>query len=151
MVEHHYRFDVFTAAIDFQVEELNNRFKDEAVELFKLSCALEPKENFKLLNVDHVYRFAEKFYYLDFDSQDLHYLKMQLDHYKLDVTSHERFQNLSTISELCRRLIQTNKLIRLVLTLPISTATMERAFSAMKLVKTALRNKMEAEFSEIQR
>ncbi|XP_075483719.1 uncharacterized protein LOC142523872 [Primulina tabacum] len=43
-VEHHYRFDVFTAAIDFQVEELNNRFKDEAVELLKLSCALEPKE-----------------------------------------------------------------------------------------------------------
>ncbi|XP_073057656.1 uncharacterized protein [Primulina eburnea] len=154
-VEHHYRFDVFTAAIDFQVEELNNRFKDEAVELLKLSCALEPKENFKLFNVDHIYRLAEKFYYLDFDSQDLHHLRMQLDHYKLDVAGHERFQNLSTISELCRRLVETNKsgiydlihrLIRLVLTLPVSTSTTERAFSAMKLVKTALRNKMEAEF-----
>ncbi|XP_075487929.1 uncharacterized protein LOC142527100 [Primulina tabacum] len=107
-VEHHYRFDIFTAAIDIQVEELNNRFKDEAVELLKLNCALEPKENFKLLNVDHVYRFAEKFYYLDFDSQDLHYLRIQLDHYKLDDAGHERFQNLSTISELCRRLMQTN-------------------------------------------
>ncbi|XP_073300482.1 uncharacterized protein [Primulina huaijiensis] len=42
-IEHNYRFDVFTAAIDFQVEDLNNRFKDEAVELLKLSCALEPK------------------------------------------------------------------------------------------------------------
>ncbi|XP_073312161.1 uncharacterized protein [Primulina huaijiensis] len=154
-VEHHYRFDVFTAAIDFQVEELNNRFKDEAVELLKLSCALEPKENFKLLNVDHIYRLAEKFYYLDFDSQDLHHLRIQLDHYKLDVAGHERFQNLSTIYELCRRLFETNKsgtydlidrLIRLVLTLPVSTSTTERAFSAMKLVKTALRNKMEAEF-----
>ncbi|XP_042386885.1 zinc finger MYM-type protein 1-like [Zingiber officinale] len=50
-VEHHYQFDVFTAAIDFQVEELNSRFKDEAVELLKLSCALEPKENFKLFNI----------------------------------------------------------------------------------------------------
>ncbi|XP_075504412.1 uncharacterized protein LOC142541843 [Primulina tabacum] len=82
-VEHHYRFDVFTAAIDFQVEDLNNIFKDESVELLKLSCALEPKEKFKLLNVDHIYRLAEKFYYLDFDSQDLHHLIMQLDHYKL--------------------------------------------------------------------
>ncbi|XP_073271512.1 uncharacterized protein [Primulina huaijiensis] len=154
-VEHHYRFDVFTAAIDFQIEELNNRFKDEAVELIKLSCALEPKEKFKLLNVDHIYRHAEKFYYLDFDSQDLHHLRMQLDHYKLDVAGHERFQNLSTIFELCRRLFETNKsgtydlidrLIRLILTLFVSTSTMERAFSAMKLVKKALRNKMEAEF-----
>ncbi|CAL9019982.1 unnamed protein product [Prunus brigantina] len=39
-----------------------------------------------------------------------------------------------------------DRLIRLVLTLPVSTATTERAFSAMKLVKTALRNKMKNEF-----
>ncbi|XP_073017744.1 uncharacterized protein [Primulina eburnea] len=90
------------------VEELN-RFKDEAVELLKLSCALEPKENFKILNVYHIYQLAEKFYYLDFDSQYLHHLRMQLDHYKLDVAGHERFQNILTISKLCRRLIETNK------------------------------------------
>ena len=33
-----------------------------------------------------------------------------------------------------------------MLTLPISTATTERAFSAMKLLKTRLRNRMEDEF-----
>ena len=62
---------------------------------------------------------------------------------------------MSTISELCRGLVKTNKsqhyylidrLVRLVLTLPVTTATTERAFSAMKHVKTALRNKMEDEF-----
>ena len=37
-------------------------------------------------------------------------------------------------------------MIRLVLTLPVSTATTERAFSAMKLVKTVLRNKMDNEY-----
>ena len=37
-------------------------------------------------------------------------------------------------------------LIRLVLTLPVSTATTERAFSAMKLLKTRLCNRMEDEF-----
>ncbi|XP_052310914.1 uncharacterized protein LOC112327991 [Populus trichocarpa] len=37
-------------------------------------------------------------------------------------------------------------LIRLVLTLPVSTATTERTFLAMKHVKTVLRNKIEEEF-----
>jgi hypothetical protein len=62
---------------------------------------------------------------------------------------------MSTISELCRGLAETNKsqyyhlidrLIRFVLTLPVSTVTTERIFSAMKHVKTVLRNKMKEEF-----
>ena len=36
--------------------------------------------------------------------------------------------------------------VRLVLTLPVSTAITERAFSAMKVVKTNLRNKVENDF-----
>jgi hypothetical protein len=32
------------------------------------------------------------------------------------------------------------------LTLPVSTATTERAFSAMKIIKTRLRNKIEDDF-----
>ena len=39
-----------------------------------------------------------------------------------------------------------DRLIRLVLTLPVSTATTERAFSAMKLLKTRLQNKMKDDF-----
>ena len=38
------------------------------------------------------------------------------------------------------------RMVRLVLTLPVSIATTERAFSAMKVVKTNLRNKMENDF-----
>jgi len=37
-------------------------------------------------------------------------------------------------------------LIRLILTLPVSTATTERAFSTMKIVKTRLRNRIEDDF-----
>ena len=37
-------------------------------------------------------------------------------------------------------------MVRLVLTIPIYTATTERAFSVMKVVKTNLRNKMENDF-----
>ena len=38
-----------------------------------------------------------------------------------------------------------DRLIHLVLTLPVSTATTKRAFSTMKLLKTRLRNRMEDE------
>jgi hypothetical protein len=71
------------------------------------------------------------------------------------VLNHPKLKNLSSTAELCRGLIETGKseiyylidrLIRLILTLPVSTATTERAFSAMKIVKTRLRNKMEDEF-----
>jgi len=60
-----------------------------------------------------------------------------------------------TISELCRGLAETNKsqhyhlidrLIRLVLTLPVSTTTTKWTFSAMKHVKIVLRNKIKNEF-----
>ena len=78
-----------------------------------------------------------------------------MQHYEFDVIKHLDFQNMSTISELCRALKISGKskiyflidrLIRLVLTLSVSTATTERAFSAMKLLKTRLRNSMEDEF-----
>ncbi|KAJ6830443.1 zinc finger MYM-type protein 1-like [Iris pallida] len=85
----------------------------------------------------------------------MHYLRSQLEHYEVDVLNHTKFQNMTTITELCRGLAETNKaqsynlidrLIRLVLTLPVSTTTTERAFSAMKHVKSALRSKMDEEF-----
>ena len=39
-----------------------------------------------------------------------------------------------------------DKLIRLILTFLVSTATTERVFSAMKIVKTRLRNRMDDDF-----
>ena len=37
-------------------------------------------------------------------------------------------------------------MIRLILTLPVSTTTTERVISAIKIVKTRLRNRMEDDF-----
>jgi len=39
-----------------------------------------------------------------------------------------------------------DRLIRLILTLPVSTTTIKRAFSAMKIVKISLRNRIENDF-----
>jgi hypothetical protein len=78
-----------------------------------------------------------------------------LQHYELDVPNHPKLKNMSSIADLCQGLVEIekstiylliDKLIRLILTLPVSTATTARAFSAMKIVKTRLRNRMEDDF-----
>ncbi|QHN82620.1 Zinc finger MYM-type protein [Arachis hypogaea] len=152
-VEHHYRIDVFLATIDSQIQELNSRFNEQTIELLTLSCALDPKDNFKSFNIEEISKLAEKFYPLDFPSNELNILKSQLQHYQHDIPNH--LKGIGTLSELCNKLQETGKsrtyhmvdrLIRLVLTLPVSTATTERAFSAMKIVKTRLRSKMADEF-----
>ncbi|XP_059664130.1 uncharacterized protein LOC132309886 [Cornus florida] len=140
-LEHHYRIDIFYGTIDSQLQELNNRFSEKAMKLVTLSSALDPRD--------------DKFYPQDFTDQERIMLTFQLQHYEVEMPVHLYLKNMSTISELCRGLVETKKskiyflidrLIRLVLTLPVSTATIERAFSTMKLVKTQLRNMMEDEF-----
>ncbi|XP_025661863.1 uncharacterized protein [Arachis hypogaea] len=49
-VEHHYRVDIFTSVIDFQLKELNSRFSEQATELLILSTSLDPKDAFKLFS-----------------------------------------------------------------------------------------------------
>ncbi|XP_022859153.1 uncharacterized protein LOC111379942 [Olea europaea var. sylvestris] len=153
-VEHHYHFDIFNAAIDFLMMELDTRFNETSLELLSLSAALDPKDSFESFNIDNICKLAEKFYPEDFSQQDIYCLKVELQHYQNDVISEPRFQ-VPTLSDLCRELVASRrsesyvvltKLICLVLTLPVSTATVERAFSAMKHVKTEIRNKMDDGF-----
>ncbi|GFY99215.1 hypothetical protein Acr_13g0006160 [Actinidia rufa] len=74
-MDHYYRVDIFNAVIDFQLGELNNRFSEGAIELLILSSALEPKDDFKSLDIDKICTLAEKFYPGDFTNQDMHYLR----------------------------------------------------------------------------
>ena len=61
------------------------------------------------------------------------------------------FLELQGVSELAEKLVSTRKhetyplvylLVKLVLTLPIATATVERSFSAIKYIKNELCNRM---------
>ncbi|KAL9691562.1 hypothetical protein QQ045_011986 [Rhodiola kirilowii] len=69
-VEHYYRVDIFYTVIDSQLQELNNRFNDDSVELIILSSALDPKELRTTLRVDDICKLVEKFYPLDFDEDE---------------------------------------------------------------------------------
>nr|XP_043609826.1 uncharacterized protein LOC122581642 [Erigeron canadensis] len=87
----------------------------------------------------------------EFPSIELHRLDDQLDLFINDMRTDESFTGLKDIRELCRKLVEVNKhgtfdhvylLIKLVLILPVATASVERAFSAMTYVKNKLRNRM---------
>ncbi|XP_073057195.1 uncharacterized protein [Primulina eburnea] len=151
-VQNHYHFEIFNAVIDFQLMELNERFPESTMELLTLSNALSPVDGFRSFSPCDICSLVDKFYYHDFSQEEREDLMRELDHYKFDVPRHVQFQNLDSLHHLCQTLARTTKsviyplidrLIRLILTLPVSTATTERAFSGMKLIKTPLRNKME--------
>ena len=61
------------------------------------------------------------------------------------------FANLDSIAKLAEKMVDKKKhtshplvyrLLKLALVLPVATATVERCFSKMKLIKTDLRNRM---------
>ncbi|XP_075492569.1 uncharacterized protein LOC142530630 [Primulina tabacum] len=119
IIEHHYHFDVFHAAIDFILMELNTRFiESSSVELLSLMMI------FGSLQRSFIWKLATKFYPGDFTYQEIVALEYEMIQYKLYV-----MQNLkvSTLVELCQQLTENGQsnvyvilaiLIHLVLTLP---------------------------------
>jgi hypothetical protein len=154
-IKQHYRVDIFYASIDSQLQELNRRFSEHAVELLILGSTLDPRAARESFRIDDICQLVNKFYTQDFTDLEKEHLEIELNHYKHNVVQHSSFQALTNIYELCQWLVSTEKsaiyqlvfrVIVLVLTLHVSTATTERAFSAMNIVKTRLRNKIEDEF-----
>ncbi|ESR57087.1 hypothetical protein CICLE_v10024549mg [Citrus x clementina] len=144
-VADHYRVNIFYAAIYCQLQELNSQFNEHAVNLLILSSTLDPCECRKSFRIDDICQLVERFYPADFTDAEKINLKNQLEHYEYGVVQHAEFKNLLTICDLSQWLVSTRKaktfpliykIIVLVLTLPVLTATSERSFSAMRIVKT---------------
>jgi hypothetical protein len=51
IVKYYYRFDIFNAAMDFNLEELNSKFSERTWELLSLSSTLNYKDGFKLFKI----------------------------------------------------------------------------------------------------
>jgi hypothetical protein len=154
-MEHHYHVDIFNTAIDFQLQELDSRFGERTMKLLTLSLTLDLNDGYKSFNINDICTLVSKYYSLDFSDQAKISLKFQLKYFQINMLNHPKLQRLSSTAELCQELTKIGKsymyylidrLIHLVLTLPMSTTTTERVFSAMKIVKIRLRNKMEDKF-----
>ncbi|XP_059306216.1 uncharacterized protein LOC132057608 [Lycium ferocissimum] len=141
-VLHHYQVYVFYQIIDWQRQELNNRFDEVTTDLLLGVSCLNPIDSFS--------HFDNEFHPDDFDKYSMVDLRFQLENYIVDVRDHDkRFSNLKGLCNLSKILVETKKhgtyplvfrLVKFALLLPVATATVERVFSAMKLIKTDLRN-----------
>jgi len=154
-VLHHYRVDVFCKIIDWQIQELNERFDEVTTHLLHGIACLNPINSFSSFDIRKIMRMAE-LYPDDFDEFSMGALENQLASYIIDVRDvDERFSDLHGLCDLSKRLVQTKKhsnyplvfrLVKLALLLPVATASVERAFSAMKFIKNDLRSRMNDEF-----
>jgi hypothetical protein len=111
---------------------------------------LSPDDLFAAFNKDNILRLAQ-FYPNDFSAIQLMTLDNQLETYIIDMRSSEEFATLKGIGQLAEKMVEMKKdityplvysLVTLSLILPVATATVERAFSAMNIVKNRLRNRM---------
>ena len=133
-----------------QLQELNSRFNESSTNLLLCVICLSPSDSFLAFDKEKLVHLAQ-FYPKEFSSLELMILSDQLDSYIIDMLSSIEFSNLLGIGDLAQKMVETKKhvvyplvylLVTLALILPVATATVERVFSAMKIVKTRLRNRM---------
>ncbi|GKC31335.1 zinc finger MYM-type protein 1-like protein, partial [Tanacetum coccineum] len=151
---HHFRVEVFCTIIDLQLQELNNRFNEVNSKLLICMGSLSPLNCFSSFNSKQLITLAE-FYPNEFPRHELSRLSDQLDNYIHDMRKDERFIPLKDVGDLSLKLVELKKhttydlvylLIKLVLILPVATASVERTFSAMTYVKNKLRNSIGDQF-----
>ncbi|CAN6175040.1 unnamed protein product [Urochloa humidicola] len=147
---YHYRAEIFYVVVDKICAEMNHRFGEATTELLMCFSCLDPKNSFSKFDVDRLARLAE-IYDADFCDHDRGIIREQLETYIVHVRRHAAFASCTDIASLATKMVETEKhlafplvykLIELALLVPVSTATVERSFSAMKILKTKLRNKI---------
>ncbi|XP_010555974.1 PREDICTED: uncharacterized protein LOC104825349 [Tarenaya hassleriana] len=140
--------ELFSSIIDLQ--EFNDRFDEINSELLICMATLSLADSFREFNISNLVKLA-RFYPDDFSSLEHVFLQHELRIYIDNLMEDDMFSNLTTIGDLARLMVETKKhlsyplvykLLKLVLILPVATATVERCFSAMNFVKTALRNRI---------
>ncbi|KAK1421859.1 hypothetical protein QVD17_24536 [Tagetes erecta] len=147
---HYFEYDCFNAILDMQIQEFGNRFNEVTSELLICMSSLSPCDNFSGFDIPKLLRLSEM-YPNDFDEHDKRRLRVELATYIDNIKADTRFAKLNGLSSLVKLMVETKKhlsftlvyrLLKLALVLPVATATVERCFSAMKYLKSDLRNRM---------
>jgi len=147
---HHYKVYCLYAILDLQLQEFNYRFNEVNTELLICAAFLRPIDSFSQFDHSKLMRLST-FYPYDFSPGECICLEQQLEIYIDNVQSNDRFVHLKSLEKLARVLVEMRKhmsfplvsrLLKLILILPVATATVERCFSAMKIVKTDRRNRI---------
>jgi hypothetical protein len=146
---HYYQVEIFLVAIDAILTEMNHRFSEISSELLVCMAAFNPRNSFANFDVDKLVRLAE-IYAEDFDIGDLSLLPNQLRQFVNRARRTPDFLGCTELGKVAELMVKTGmsnyklvyRLIELILILPVATASVERIFSAMSIIKTDLRSKM---------
>jgi hypothetical protein len=145
---YHYRVELYYIVIDMQLKELNSRFNEASSKLLLCISCLSLNDLFASFNKEKLLHLTQ-FYSNDFSAFQLVILDNQLETYIFDMRSSDEFATLKEIRQLAKKLVETKNdvvyrlvysLVTLSLILLIATASVERAFSAMNIVKNRLCN-----------
>ncbi|KAG5615920.1 hypothetical protein H5410_015744 [Solanum commersonii] len=140
----HYHVDVFYKITDWKLQKLNDHFNEVTSDLLNGVSFLNPLDSFSSFDVKKIMRMVE-LYLDDFDESSMRALENQLINYIIDVRDIDGwFSNLGGLGELSRKLVETKKhlnyslifvLVKFALLLPAPIATVQRTFSAIKIIK----------------
>ena len=147
---HHFHHGIFNVVLDQILAELNNRFSKRSTQLLRCIACLYPSNSFANFDENKLVELAQ-IYAADFSEYDCVLLRYQIATFVVDVRADEDFLSCNDLGNLAMKMVQSDRhpcypqvyrLIELALILPVATTTIERAFSAMNIVKTELRNRM---------
>ncbi|XP_042441376.1 zinc finger MYM-type protein 1-like [Zingiber officinale] len=134
--------------LDMMVQEMSNRFSESSTKILTCIACLDPKDSFSQFDIGKLLHLAE-LYPKDFSLIDREILEDQLETYIQNVRG--EFSMIEDLGSLAKKMVETGKntifplvyrLIELALVLPVATASVERVFSVMKIIKTDLCNRM---------
>ncbi|CAK8576821.1 unnamed protein product [Lathyrus sativus] len=149
-IKKHYHIDLFYIVVDMKLKEINNHFNETNSRLLICMSCFNPTNLFSSFDKEKLVKFG-KFYPWEFYQTSLLLLDNQLETYIPDMRSSIEFASLNGIGDLSKKLVETRRhvvyllvhqLLKLAVIFPVSTATIKQSFSAMKIVKTRLRNRM---------
>lgn len=143
------RTEIYLPVIDTALSELQRRFSLENTAIFGAICALMPgSETF--LNAEILYPMAShyKCNIADFNVE-LQQMKRMIARKKVDKSmpdlegKADRLVSFADfVSKYHEAFYELNRLIRIAVTLPVTSVEAERSFSCLKLIKTHLRTTM---------
>ncbi|GKE96246.1 zinc finger MYM-type protein 1-like protein [Tanacetum coccineum] len=145
-----FEVECFNTVVDMQIQEFTDRFSKASTELLRNMDCLNPCDSFSQFNTSKLVRLSD-LYPNDFDTVERMELESQLNLCYSNVTKDDSFVDLNGITYLAIMMVKKRKhisyplvyrLLKLGLILPVATASVERCFSAMKIIKSDLRNRI---------
>jgi hypothetical protein len=127
--------------------------------MLHLAACISPRNELAAFDVAKLVQLAKDYYPIDFVEIELLILEQQLNRFDNEVILDPMLQKVSKLPGLSKLMAETGRalsgydlvfrVICLILSLGVVTATAERVLSAVKLIKTRLRTTMGAEYLQV--